>query len=95
MLQLGAPRARGRAPLGSARQVGLARNGPSRDLGGTRGSLTPACAWFHLSGSPGDEGRAGLVGPWEGQWAFSWWAARALSVRELGGLLAPLVRPVL
>lgn len=59
MLQLGAPRPRGRVPLSSTRQVGLARTGPSGDLEETRGSLIPACAWFRLSGSPGDEGRAG------------------------------------
>lgn len=69
MLQLGAPRPRGRVPLGSTRQVGLARTGPSRDLEGTRGSLTPA----YLPGSPGDEGKAGLVGPQEGQWVGGGW----------------------
>lgn len=60
MLQLGAPRLRGRAPLGSTWQVGLARTEvpspqPFQELGGPRGSQTTPWAWLHLSGSPGDE----------------------------------------
>lgn len=60
MLQLGAPRPRGRAPLGSTRQVGLARTEVTspqlfQRARGAPGVSDHTWAWLHFSGSPGDE----------------------------------------
>lgn len=68
MQRLGAPRPRGRAPLGSTRQVGLASTEVLSSWPFRR-SLTPpwACESFRVSRGQG-KGRAGLVGPQEGQW---------------------------
>lgn len=103
MLQLRAPRSRGCAPIGSARQVGLAwaemplpwpsqrSRGDQRASYPSQGLALPVRVSRLVVG-------AGLTGPREVRWAegrqaFSWQVTWALA--EMDSLLGSLVRAVL